>query len=221
MARGYGQFCGLARALELIGGRWSLLIVRELLVGPKRFTELTHGLPGIPTNVLSSRLRELEEAGVLQRALQAGRSTSVVYELTPYGLALEGPMVQLGFWGAESLARPTNDASFSRSALAVALRGVFDPSKSKGRDLAVELRFDPEPLRIVVTGGQVTFPSEPLSGPHVVLEMAPYVLAEMLGGYVDLDAAFASGQLRVHGSKREARRFFEIFRLPLGAAQAG
>ena len=88
MTRGYGQYCGLAKALELIGGRWALLIVRELLTGPKRYTELQHGLPGIPTNILSSRLRELEEAGLVERSLLA-HSSSVVYGLTAYGLDLK------------------------------------------------------------------------------------------------------------------------------------
>ena len=109
MTRGYGQYCGLARALELVGSRWTLLIVRELLAGPKRYTELAQGLPGIPSNMLSSRLREMEDGGVVERALEPRPSASVVYTLTAYGQELEGPMTALGLWGVKSLAPPTSD----------------------------------------------------------------------------------------------------------------
>src|SRR5258708_27570367 len=104
--RSYGQFCGLARALELVGERWALLIVRDLLVGPRRFTDLRQGLPRIPTNVLSDRLKELEENGIVQRRVLPRPAASVVYELTPYGSQLEDAVMRLGLWGAQSLGEP-------------------------------------------------------------------------------------------------------------------
>jgi DNA-binding HxlR family transcriptional regulator len=214
MARGYGQYCGLARALDLVGGRWSLLIVRDLLTGPKRFSELEQGLPGIATNVLSSRLRELEEAGLVRRSLLAPASSSVVYGLTPYGLELEGPVVHLGLWGSKSLGKPGEDDFFSPSALAIALRGAFRPDKAIGDDLAVEIRFGGRQVHVSVSNGQVSFPAEPSSEAHVVLETAPEVLAELLAGSVKIDSAITSGRAELEGPKREARRFFEIFRLP-------
>src|SRR5258708_34409822 len=100
--RSYGQFCGLARALELVGERWALLIIRELLVGPRRFTDLRQGLPRIPTNVLSDRLKELEQAGIVRRRVLPRPAASVVYELTEYGNLLEEPPMRLGLWGAQS-----------------------------------------------------------------------------------------------------------------------
>jgi DNA-binding HxlR family transcriptional regulator/putative sterol carrier protein len=213
MTRGYGQYCGLAKALELVGGRWSLLIVRELLTGPKRYTELQHGLPGIPTNILSSRLRELEEAGLVERSLLA-HSSSVVYGLTGYGLELEEAVVRLGVWGSKSLGRPGEDAAFSLSALALALRGAFDPSKSAGRELLLEIRLGEEPpLVVMVSEGRVSFPSGPPSRP-IVLETAPEVMSELLVGSIDVRAAVASGRAKLDGSIREASRFFEMFRLP-------
>ena len=213
MTRGYGQYCGLAKALELIGGRWALLIVRELLTGPKRYTELQHGLPGIPTNILSSRLRELEEAGLVERSLLA-HSSSVVYGLTDYGLDLEEAVVRLGVWGSKSLGRPGEDASFSLSALALALRGAFDPTKTTSRDLLLEFRLGEEPpLVVMVSEGRVSFPTPPLSKP-IVLETAPEVVSELLVGSLDVRAAVASGRAKLDGSIREAGRFFEIFRLP-------
>jgi DNA-binding HxlR family transcriptional regulator/putative sterol carrier protein len=210
MTRGYGQYCGLAKALELVGGRWSLLIVREILTGPKRYTELQHG---IPTNILSSRLRELEEAGLVERSLLA-HSSSVVYGLTGYGLELEEAVVRLGVWGSKSLGRPGEDAAFSLSALALALRGAFDPSKAAGRDLLLEIRLgDEPPLVVMVSEGRVLFPSDPSSSP-IVLETAPEVVSELLVGSLDVGAAVASGRAKLDGSIREASRFFEIFQLP-------
>jgi DNA-binding HxlR family transcriptional regulator/putative sterol carrier protein len=213
MTRPYGQYCGLARALELVGGRWSMLIVRELLTGPKRFTDLEHGLRGIPTNILSSRLRELEEAGLVERSL-VDRSSSVVYRLTRYGLELEEPVVALGRWGSRSLGRPDESLKFTASALMLALHGAFRPEKAKGRSLAVEIRLDDQRLDILVSDGQVTFTSDPASTPRLVLETTPDVLAELLRGSSDLPSASASGRLRVDGPMRDAVRFFEMFRLP-------
>src|SRR4030088_766323 len=101
--RPYGQYCGFARALEVVGERWALLIVRDLLIGPKRFTDLLRGLPGIPSNVLTARLKELEDAGVVRRRVLARPARAVVYELTEYGLELDAAVVELGRWGAKNL----------------------------------------------------------------------------------------------------------------------
>src|SRR5919108_590047 len=104
--RTYSQYCGLACALELIGERWALLIVRDLLLGPKRFTDLRRGLPRIPTNILSARLKELEASGVVQRRLLPRPQGSVVYELTDYGRELDDVVLRLDLWGARSLGHP-------------------------------------------------------------------------------------------------------------------
>src|ERR1700756_4789854 len=104
--RTYGQFCGLARALELVGERWSLLVVRDLILGPKRFTDLREGLPRIPVSILSARLNELEESGVIRRRVLPKLDAAVVYELTEYGSELEQVLLQLGLWGARSLGDP-------------------------------------------------------------------------------------------------------------------
>src|SRR5215207_4227883 len=104
--RAYGQFCGLARALEIVGERWALLIVRDLIVGPKRFTDLQRGLPRIPTSVLAARLKELEAFGAIRRRVLPRPAGSVVYELTEYGAALEDSVLSLGRWGARALGEP-------------------------------------------------------------------------------------------------------------------
>ena len=214
MTREYAQFCGLARALELVGGRWTLLIVRDLLAGPKRFTELQEGLPGIPTNILSSRLRELEEAGLVRRSLLARPSSAVAYELTPYGLELEEALVRLGLWGSRSLGEPKKGDFFPLGSFALALKSAFRAERAKDHDFLFQIRIDGERLNVSVDQGQVSFPKEPSPEPDVALEMAPEVMAELLPGRLTVDSAIASGQVRVDGSKREARRFFDIFRLP-------
>lgn len=214
MTREYGQFCGLARALELVGGRWTLLIVADLLNGPMRFGELQEGLHGIPTNILSSRLRELEAAGLVERKLLEPRSSSVVYTLTPYGRALEEPIVRLGLWGAASLGEPKETDFFRSGSFALALRGGFHPEKAEGKDLLFEIRFDDRRLYVSVNGGAVTFPTAPESKLDATLHIDPRVLAELLTGHLDFDSAIASSRVEVDGSRREARRFFEIFSLP-------
>jgi len=217
MSRCYGQFCGLSRALDLVGGRWALLVVRDLLTGPKRFTQLQEGLHGIPTNVLTARLRELEESGIVQRRLQAGPGGGVVYELTDYGQELEEPLLHLGFWGAKSLGEPEKDDFISTEALALALRGAFRPGKARGPQRLWELKVSGKSLRIAVKGGQATVPASSADDPDTVVEADAGVFAELFSGRTDVDAAMASGRLRVHGDPADARRLFEMFRFPSGA----
>jgi DNA-binding HxlR family transcriptional regulator len=123
-ARDYGQYCGVTRGLELVGERWALLIIRDLLVGPRRYGELAAGLPRIPSNVLAARLKELQEAGVIRRA---PRSRVVVYELTPYGRELEPVVLALGAWGFKALGEPREGQVMTADAMTVALRTAFRP----------------------------------------------------------------------------------------------
>src|ERR1700736_888902 len=125
--RAYGQFCGLARALEIVGERWAMLIVRDLLVSPKRFTDLHRGFPRIPTNVLASRLKELETAGVVRRRLLPRPAGSIIYELTEYGAELEDTVVHLGRWGAKSLGDPRCEEIITADSLVMAMRSTFRP----------------------------------------------------------------------------------------------
>lgn len=128
-ARDYGQYGGVARAVELIGERWALLIVRDLLVGPRRYGELAAGLPRIPTNILATRLRELQAAGVIRRA---PRSRIVIYELTPYGRELEPVVLALGAWGLGALEPPRDEQVITADSLAIDLRSAFRPHVASG-----------------------------------------------------------------------------------------
>ncbi len=127
-ARGFGQYGGIARAIERVGERWALLIVRDLLVGPRRYSDLKAGLPRIPTNILSDRLKELQEAGVIRRVptVRGG------YELTPLGRELEPVVVALERWGWSVLGEPAEGEVFTHEALAVALRSAFRPDAAAG-----------------------------------------------------------------------------------------
>jgi DNA-binding HxlR family transcriptional regulator/putative sterol carrier protein len=214
MSRSYGQFCGLARALELLGGRWALLVVRDLLSGPRRFTDLQEGLPGIPTNVLTARLRELEEAGVVQRRLQGGPAGAVVYALTDYGLELEQPLLSLGFWGAKAMGQPKSDDFISMDALALALRGAFRAREARGPQRVYELRVDGKSLLVEVKRGQLSVPASSKAEPDLVVETSAGVLAELLAGSLDVDTVRTTGRLKLKGDRADVRRLFETFRFP-------
>ena len=153
MAKGYDQYCPVAHALELVGERWSLLVVRELLGGPKRYTDLAGALPGIGTNILASRLRDLEGAGVVQKRRLPPPAAASVYELTPYGEELREPLYALGRWGARSLGPPTVKDNLAPGWLVNAVRatctgGCLPESVYELRvgDEAVTARFEDDEL---------------------------------------------------------------------------
>src|ERR1700736_4548362 len=140
-SRSYGQFCGFARALELVGERWALLVVRDLVLGSKRFTDLRRGLPRIPTNILSARLKELEDAGVVRRRVLPRPATGVVYELTEYGQELDDIVLRLGLWGARSLGEPGPEDIVTTDSLVLALRAPFLPEAARELQATYELHL--------------------------------------------------------------------------------
>src|ERR687884_2186422 len=126
-ARSYRQFCGIARALDLVGERWALLVVRELVLGPKRFSDLREGLPGIATNVLTQRLQQLRRDGVVARRRLPPPAASSVYELTEYGQELVPIMLALGRWGARTMGARSPEQTLRAEWLAVALKAFYQP----------------------------------------------------------------------------------------------
>ncbi|MFM9919443.1 winged helix-turn-helix transcriptional regulator [Lacisediminihabitans sp. H27-G8] len=123
-ARDYGQYGGITQALELVGERWALLIVRDLLVGPRRYGELAAGLPRIPSNILAARLKELQAAGILRRV---PHSRVIVYELTAYGRELEPVVLALGAWGFKTLGDPREEQIITPDSMTMDLRTAFRP----------------------------------------------------------------------------------------------
>lgn len=171
--RGFGQYCGLARALELVGERWALLIIRDLLVGPRRFGQLRHGLPRIPTNVLSERLKELERDGIVRRRVLPRPATGVVYELTEYGSQLDAAVRHLGLWGAQRLGEPAPDEILTPDSMTLALRSTFVPEAAAQTRLNYELRLGPIVLHARIENGALTVTQTPPPGPDLVIEAGP------------------------------------------------
>lgn len=208
--RGYGQFCGLARGLELVGERWALLIVRDLLVGPRRYTDLRNGLPRIPTNILSARLKELEAAGLVERRVRPRPDGSVVYALTERGAGLEETVLALGRWGARDMGEPRDGEIVTADALVMALRTTFRPETAA--DLRAELRLGGIVLGVVVDGGRLTVTEGPLADAELVVETGPGIRA-LMAGEVDVDEALAGDVAVVAGDSGRLARLAETFRI--------
>src|SRR5712691_7321709 len=158
-ARRYGQYCGVARALDLIGDRWNLLIVRQLLVGPARYGQLLDGLPGVATNLLADRLRDLETAGVINRQL-ADQGNAIVYSLTPWGAELREPIEGLIRWSTPLMVRGPDGDVFRAEWLMVALRALLARTTTRrsatvavdGRDVDATIRADPSVILGLAAG---------------------------------------------------------------------
>src|SRR4051812_3509453 len=151
--RSYGDPCGIARALDLVGERWALLVVRELLLGAKRFTDLRAGLPTASPNVLSQRLRELEQAGVVHRRKAGPPVGAWVYELTDWGRELEPVVLQLGRWGSQAPSVP--GAQLSADALILALMAMFDPGEAGEMRASFDIRLGADHFHLDVADGQL------------------------------------------------------------------
>lgn len=210
--RVYGQFCGFARALELVGERWALLIVRDLLVGPKRFTDLRAGLPRIPTNVLSNRLKELEEGGVVQRRILPRPQQSVVYELTERGAALEETVLALGRWGAKLLDQPREGEIVTPSSLIMALRTTFHPEAARDTTSSYELRLGPICIHARLSRGKLDVGEGPLPDADLVIESGPAIRA-LMAGEMEPQDAIANGLVKLAGPAALLHQFAAIFRI--------
>ncbi|HEY0394435.1 MAG TPA: winged helix-turn-helix transcriptional regulator [Candidatus Elarobacter sp.] len=218
--RAYGQYCGFARALEVVGERWALMIVRDLLVAPKRFTDLLRGLPGIPSNVLTARLKEMEQAGIARRRLLPRPDRGVVYELTEYGRELEPVVVALGRWGAKTLGDPRPDETITLDSMVTALRTTFHPEAARGVTAGFELRVGEIVLHARVQDGRVEAGGGPLAGADLVIHAGPGIRG-LMAGELSPAAALEHGVVQITGEPALLTRFAEIFRIdPLPAARA-
>ncbi len=211
-SRSYGQYCGLARALEVVGERWALLIVRDLLVGPRRFTDLRNGLPRIPTNILTARLKELESADVVRRRVLPRPAGSVVYELTDRGLALEPAVLALGRWGAPILGSPRADEIVTADSLITALRTTFQASRAAGPRVAYELRLGDVTVHARVDDGALTAGEGPLPDVDLVITAGP-ALRALMAGELAPEQALARGDVQLTGDPQLLRRFVELFHI--------
>ncbi|MFC6082407.1 winged helix-turn-helix transcriptional regulator [Sphaerisporangium aureirubrum] len=211
--RSYGQFCGLSRALESVGERWALLIVRDLFVGPRRFTDLRRGLPRIPTNILSARLKELELAGVIHRRVLPRPAASVVYELTAYGQALEDVVLSLGLWGAMAMGDPEPGEIATVDSVTMALRSTFRPEAARGLNTSYEFRLGGLVLSVRIDDGALTVIPGPLPDAELVLECGPELRA-LMAGELAPDEAVEKGMVTLTGDPADLVRLVEVFRIP-------
>jgi DNA-binding HxlR family transcriptional regulator len=210
--RAYGQYCGLARALELVGDRWALLILRDLLVGRQRFTDLHQGLPRIPTNILAARLKALEVAGIVRRQVLPRPSGAVVYELTDYGADLEEVVLRLGRWGARSLGEPGPDEIVTTGSLIMALRSTFRPEHASGSAVSYELRLGEIVIHTRVEQQRLEVGAGALPGADLVIETGPAIRALMAGEVPPADA-IANGIVRLTGDPTLLTRFVDTFHI--------
>jgi DNA-binding HxlR family transcriptional regulator len=215
--RTYEDGCATAHALNLLGERWSLLVVRELMLGPKRFSDLRRSLPGISANVLTQRLTELEAAHLLRRRDLPPPASVQVYELTPWGYQLEPVFQVLGRWAARSPLLPLG-LPMSASSVILSMRTMFDPAAAGGFQIVVDLRLGPERFRVAVADGRLEAARGEPPNPDVTLTTDPDSLAAMLYAGVPPEALAATGAVDVAGDLTALRRLLGLFPLPDRAA---
>jgi DNA-binding HxlR family transcriptional regulator/putative sterol carrier protein len=215
-ARTYGEACGIPRALDRIGERWALMVVRELVLGPKRFTDIRNGLPHASPNVLAQRLRELEEVGVVRKRKLPPPAASQVYELTEWGRELEDVLIALGRWGARAPA-PPDGACMSLDSHLLSLTTLFDPERAGDFEGTVELHFGEHVFNVAVAGGRIAVARGEASSPDAVVEGEPGTFLAISHGRLELDDALGAGELSVTGDRDVLARFVTLFTLPAPA----
>jgi DNA-binding HxlR family transcriptional regulator len=208
--RSYGQACTLARALDVVGDRWTLPLVRELMLGPKRFTDLLDGLPGIGRNLLAERLRQLEAEGLLSRARLPPPAASRVYELTDTGRALGPAMAELGRWGVERLPPAPPEADFRPAWAVFPLSYMADTEAARGVHESYEFRIDDETFHIRVDDGVVQPRAGAPSMPDLVVQMSAETLRKLFFGGLAAADAVAQGRISIDGPQEAVAHAFAI-----------
>jgi DNA-binding HxlR family transcriptional regulator len=202
MSRSYGQYCGLARALDVVGDRWNLLIVRQLLIAPARYRELLDGLPGMATNLLADRLRDLETAGVVERRL-AEEGNAIVYALTPWGAGLREPVEGLIRWSTPLMARGPGGDRFHAEWLVVALRALLAGRRAARRSSAVGIAVDDRLLQVRATRSGVDVTPHDGRDLDAVVRADASIVLGLAAGALTLDDA--AGLVDIEGDEAAVR----------------
>ncbi|HCU52696.1 MAG TPA: transcriptional regulator [Micromonosporaceae bacterium] len=223
--REYGQFCGLSRALEIVGERWALLIVRDLLVGPKRLDDMHKGLPRMPQDILAARLKELERSGIVRRhgpspsngsdSDELGEPDgSTVFELTESGSELEDAVLKLALWGTRLLDKPRPKDIVTPDSLVMALRTTFRPEAAVGVRVSYELRFGPEMIiHARIDDGAIEAAEGPLPDADLVIEPGP-MLKALMAREVTPAKVLEDGSVSLTGDPNLLNRFVDLFYIP-------
>jgi DNA-binding HxlR family transcriptional regulator len=220
-ARSHGQYCGVTTAVELVTERWALLIIRDLLVGPHRYTDLKQGLPKIPTNILSARLKELQQSGVIRRVPLA--HCGFVYQLTEYGHELEPIVLALGRWGFLSMGEPKDGDIVTADSLTIALRTAFRPELAS-LSLDFQIQVGAVELRAQVSNGelkvvQIAPPAPPVGGslpnsePELRFASGPDIRHLIAGTLTPTQAVDQDVVTILKGNLKLLERFTELFRI--------
>jgi DNA-binding HxlR family transcriptional regulator len=211
--RSYKQFCPLARSLDILGERWTLLIVRNLLVGPQRYKDLLDGLPGIGTNLLAARLKDLEKEGIIRRRSLPPPAGSTVYELTERGWGLEEPIHVLGRWGIWTIRQDSPEDEFRPRWGAAALGIIFQPEAAAGVHETYEVRIDGEVFSARVDDGVLEIVQGAARDPDVVMSCDSATWRAMSSSLTPADA-IAKGRLKIEGSPTAMANFARVFQAP-------
>jgi DNA-binding HxlR family transcriptional regulator len=219
-ARTYNEACGIPRALDRIGERWALMVVRELVLGPKRFTDIKNGLPHASPNVLAQRLKELEQSGVVRKRKLPPPAAVQVYELTEWGAQLEVVLKELGRWGARAPMAPEG-TGMSFDAHLLSLSTLFDPAKAGDFHTRLELRLGDETFRAEVAGGELGIERGRMLEPDAVIASEhPLPVLMVSHGRKTLEEAIRLGDVSVEGDREAVERFLGLFTLPEPALEA-
>lgn len=214
-SRSYNQYCGLAYALDIVGERWTILIIRELMAGPRRFTDLLTGLPGISTNLLSDRLKSLERQEVLMRRVLPPPAGSTVYELTSLGQSLEKSLLELGKWGSQFVPPSANGATLLNvGSYALTLKTFFRPEQAQGVDETYELHVDHEVLQVRISEGEIDVRQGVTRTADAIFETDMPTYLGLLQRHIQPDEAIAGGLIQIEGDPGTLSRFLDLCGLP-------
>jgi DNA-binding HxlR family transcriptional regulator len=217
--RTYGDGCGIAHALDLVGERWALLVVRELLLGPKRFTDLRDGLPNASPNVLSQRLRELEQAEIVRRRKLPPPAGTWVYELTDWGRELKPIAISLGTWALRSPTFP-DAAPVGIDSVILALGTFFDAEAAGNLTARYELRLGENAFSVRVDDREIEVDRGAADDPHAVIETDAETLSALIWERRELADALSTGDITIEGDRGAVTRFLGLFPRPVPPASA-
>ncbi|MGW3960857.1 winged helix-turn-helix transcriptional regulator [Amycolatopsis sp. NPDC005003] len=204
--RDYGQFCGLAAGLNVVGERWTLLIVRELLIGPVRFSEMIDNLPGIGPNLLADRLRGLTEHGVIEQLPVPGDGRGKLYRLTELGQELRVPLLSLAKWGMQFLGEGDRDGSVRAEWGFVAVQAMVIPERIPDVDESYEFRVGDRAFTVEVSGGAVGYHMGAGIDPALVITSDPETFVRIGARMISPFDALAAGEIKIEGATEAVQR---------------
>jgi DNA-binding HxlR family transcriptional regulator len=215
--RTYGEYCALARAFDVLGERWTPLLLRELALGPRRYADLLEGLPGVSPSLLTQRLRELEGDGIVQRSYLPPPAARAVYELTDDGIQLATALVPLARWGARRLGARREDETFSLSWVLLFLKATADADVAKGVHDLYEFHVDDRVFHVIVDDGHVdAHAGAAPRQPDLVVRTDLETFAAIGGGALGVDDA--ADHLHAEGDAEAAQRCLRLWAPPALAA---